>query len=161
MCGNTLTGHVRQRLGQALRRAGGSTRLSRVLYVCQDTDAPARVEYICDTCSFRIHLSTSGLERETSPRGVCWFRDGSHSRRHCQVPNKSRPPPIRNQLLAALPGEEYERLLPQLESTPLPFMEILYTGGERIKHVYFPDDGLISLLIVMNDGTLREIGIIG
>ena len=77
------------------------------------------------------------------------------------MPNKSRPPPIRNQLLAALPGEEYRRLLPHLESVPLPFMKILNEGGETIKHVYFPDDGLISLLIVMEDGTVREIGVIG
>lgn len=77
------------------------------------------------------------------------------------MPNKSRPPPSRNQLLAALPGEEYERLLPQLQSVALPFMEVLYEGGEPIRHVYFPDDGLISLLIVMDDETVREIGVIG
>lgn len=77
------------------------------------------------------------------------------------MPNKSRPPPIRNQLLAALPGEEYGRLLPHLESVPLPFMEVLYEGGEPIRHVYFPNDGLISLLIVMDDVTVREIGVIG
>jgi CRP-like cAMP-binding protein len=77
------------------------------------------------------------------------------------VPNKSRPPPIRNHLLAALPGEEYRRLLPHLESVPLPFMGVLYEGGETIKHVYFPDDGLISLLVVMDDETVREIGVIG
>jgi CRP-like cAMP-binding protein len=40
-------------------------------------------------------------------------------------------------------------------------MEILYVGGETIKHVYFPGDGLISLLVVMGDGTVREIGVIG
>ena len=77
------------------------------------------------------------------------------------MPNNSRPPPIRNHLLAALPREEYERLLPQLESVPLPFMEVLYEGGEPIRHVYFPDDGLISLLVVMGDETVREIGVIG
>lgn len=77
------------------------------------------------------------------------------------MPNKSRLPPIRNHLLAALPGEEYERLLPHLESVSLPFMGILYEGGEPIKHVYFPDDGLISLLVVMEDETVREIGVIG
>ena len=75
--------------------------------------------------------------------------------------NKSRPPPIRNHLLAALPCEEYERLLPRLESVPLPFMEVLYEGGETIRHVYFPDDGLVSLLVVMGDETVREIGVIG
>jgi CRP-like cAMP-binding protein len=77
------------------------------------------------------------------------------------VSSNSRPPPIRNHLLAALPGEEYGRLLPQLESVPLPFMEVLYEGGEPIRHVYFPDDGLISLLVVLDDKTVREIGVIG
>jgi CRP-like cAMP-binding protein len=77
------------------------------------------------------------------------------------VPHNSRPPPIRNHLLAALPPEEYRYLLPHLESVPLPFMEVLYEGGETIKHVYFPDDGLISLLVVMDDGNVREIGVIG
>lgn len=75
--------------------------------------------------------------------------------------NKSRLPPINNQLLAALPGKDYKRLLPHLESVPLPFMEVIYESGDAIKHVYFPNDGLISLLVVMADGTLREIGIIG
>ncbi|HEX8354995.1 MAG TPA: Crp/Fnr family transcriptional regulator [Pyrinomonadaceae bacterium] len=77
------------------------------------------------------------------------------------MPIQSRPPLTRNHLLAALPREEYGRLLPHLESVPLPFMEVLYEGGETIRHVYFPDDGLISLLVVMEDETVREIGIIG
>ena len=77
------------------------------------------------------------------------------------MPNKSRPPPIRNHLLAALPSAEYGRLLPYLESVPLPFIGVLYEGGETIRHVYFPDDGLISLLVVMADKTVREIGVIG
>lgn len=72
-----------------------------------------------------------------------------------------RPPPIRNQLLAALPGKEYKRLITHLESVPLPFMDVLYEGGEPIEHVYFPNDGLISLLVVMGDETVREIGVIG
>ena len=64
------------------------------------------------------------------------------------MPNKSRPPPIRNQLLAALPGKEYQRLLPHLESVSLPFMKDLDECGEPIKHVYFHGDGLISLSVV-------------
>jgi CRP-like cAMP-binding protein len=77
------------------------------------------------------------------------------------MPNNSRPPPIQNQLLAALPGKEYKRLIPHLESVALPFMDILYEGGDPIEHVYFPNDGLISLLVVMADETPREIGLIG
>lgn len=77
------------------------------------------------------------------------------------MPNQSRLPPIQNQLLAALPGREYKRLLPHLEHVPLPFMEVLHESGDPIEHVYFPDDGLISLLVVMDDETVREIGIVG
>jgi CRP-like cAMP-binding protein len=77
------------------------------------------------------------------------------------MPNNSRPPPIQNHLLAALPRTEYKRLLPQLEFVALPFMDVLYEGGEPITHVYFPNDGLISLLVVMEDQTPREVGLIG
>jgi hypothetical protein len=54
----------------------------------------------------------------------------------------SRPPPIQNHLLSALPRSVYNRLLPHLESVSLPLMEILYEGGEPITHVYFPAAGL-------------------
>lgn len=77
------------------------------------------------------------------------------------MPNQSRPPPIQNQLLAALPGNVYKRLIPRLEAIPLPFMEVLYESGDAIEHVYFPKEGLISLLVVMGDETPREVGLIG
>lgn len=77
------------------------------------------------------------------------------------MPDKSRPPPIRNHLLAAMPDKDYKSLFPHLESVPLPFMKVLYESGKPIKHVYFPNDGLISLIVVMNDGTVREVGLIG
>jgi CRP-like cAMP-binding protein len=77
------------------------------------------------------------------------------------MPNESRPPPIQNHLLAALPDKEYKRLLPYLEFVPLPFMAILYEGGDTIEDVYFPNEGLISLLVVMGDETPREVGLIG
>jgi CRP-like cAMP-binding protein len=75
--------------------------------------------------------------------------------------NNSRPPPTRNNLLAALPRKEYKRLIPHLEYVRLPFMVVLYEGGEPIEHVYFPNDGLISLLVVMSDKTPKEVGLIG
>jgi CRP-like cAMP-binding protein len=75
--------------------------------------------------------------------------------------NNSRPPSIQNQLLAALPSKDYKRLLPHLESVPLPFLEVLYESGDPIKYVYFPNDGLISVLVVMGNETLREVGLIG
>jgi CRP-like cAMP-binding protein len=77
------------------------------------------------------------------------------------LPDKSRPLPIQNRLLAALPRNEYKRLIPHLESVPLPFMEVLYESGDTITHVYFPDEGLISLLVVMANETPREVGLVG
>jgi CRP-like cAMP-binding protein len=40
-------------------------------------------------------------------------------------------------------------------------MEVLYESNEPITHIYFPNDGLISLLVVMEDETPREVGLIG
>jgi CRP-like cAMP-binding protein len=77
------------------------------------------------------------------------------------TPKNSRPSTLQNQLLAALPGKEYQRLLPHLEPVPLPLREVLYESGEPIKHVYFPNDELISLLVVIRDGMPREVGWIG
>ncbi len=74
---------------------------------------------------------------------------------------KFRPPPIQNHLLAALPGKDFERLLPHLETVRLPFMEVLYESGDAIEHVYFPNEGLISLSVVMEDETPREVALIG
>jgi CRP-like cAMP-binding protein len=68
---------------------------------------------------------------------------------------------IRNQILAVLPGDEYERLLPDLEFVDLPLGQILYKSGDVIEHVYFPNDALISLITHMRDGTTIEVGLIG
>lgn len=77
------------------------------------------------------------------------------------TPRNSQPPTLQNQLLAALPSKEYKRLIPHLEFVPLPLMEVLYESGEPLEYVYFPNDGLISLLVIMKDETPREVGLIG
>lgn len=69
--------------------------------------------------------------------------------------------PIKNLILAALSRDEYERLLPLLEFVSLPLGETLYKSGDIIEHVYFPSDGLVSLLTHMNDGATIEVGLIG
>jgi CRP-like cAMP-binding protein len=72
-----------------------------------------------------------------------------------------KSPPIKNLILAGLPRKEYARLLPDLEAVALPPGEKLYKSGDAIEHVYFPGDGLVSLVTHMNDGTTVEVGIIG
>ena len=72
-------------------------------------------------------------------------------------------PPVRfeNKLLAALPSEVTARLLPHLEAVSLPFKQILYKPGEPLEYVYFPNQGVVSLLIILEDGTLAEVGLVG
>ncbi|HKC65159.1 MAG TPA: Crp/Fnr family transcriptional regulator [Pyrinomonadaceae bacterium] len=69
--------------------------------------------------------------------------------------------PINNMILAALSGREYKRLLPDLEFISLPLDVSLYRSGEAIEYVYFPGDGIVSLVTKMKDGTTIEVGLIG
>lgn len=69
--------------------------------------------------------------------------------------------PVKNRIFAALPQQEYKRLLPQLELVSLQVGESLYKSGDFIEYVYFLDSGLISLITHMSDGTSIEVGIIG
>jgi CRP-like cAMP-binding protein len=73
----------------------------------------------------------------------------------------SQPTPKQNQILAALPVEEYARLLPNLELIQLPLGAVLYEPGVEMDYVYFPITGIISLLYVMEDGSSAEIALTG
>lgn len=69
--------------------------------------------------------------------------------------------PSQNHLLAALPKEERERLLPHLELVPMPLGDVLYESGVELRHVYFPTTAIVSLLYVMLDGASAEIAVVG
>lgn len=68
---------------------------------------------------------------------------------------------IENRLLAALPGEEKGRLLPDLERVSLNVRGILYDLDDPIRYVYFPNSGVISILTVVDDGLTIEAGTVG
>jgi CRP-like cAMP-binding protein len=71
------------------------------------------------------------------------------------------PAPTKNRLLAALPREEYERILPHLGHVSFALGEVLYESGGRMEHIYFPTDVIISLLYTMENGSSAEIGMAG
>lgn len=70
-------------------------------------------------------------------------------------------PPPDNQLLAALPSEEYRRLYSNIEQITLVYGENIYERGEIIGDVYFPNSGIISLLAAVNKSATLEVGIVG
>jgi CRP-like cAMP-binding protein len=69
--------------------------------------------------------------------------------------------PRLNQLLAALPEAEWERLRPQLEWVNLTLGQVLYESGHKMSHVYFPTTAIVSLLYVMENGASAEIAVVG
>lgn len=69
--------------------------------------------------------------------------------------------PRQNHLIAALPTDVQERLLPNLELVHLPLGAVLYESGDTLCHAYFPVDCIISLLYVMENGASAEISVVG
>ena len=69
--------------------------------------------------------------------------------------------PRQNQLLAALPPEDYARLLPALQPVPLPVGWTVHNAGDREKYLYFPTAGIVSRFYVMEDGASAHFALTG
>src|SRR5450830_765840 len=69
--------------------------------------------------------------------------------------------PSQNNLLAALPSTEFERLMPHFEIIQMPLGEILYEPGGQLKHAYFPITSIVSLHYVLTSGASAEFARVG
>jgi CRP-like cAMP-binding protein len=69
--------------------------------------------------------------------------------------------PEQNRLLAALPVQDYARLLPELESVHLRSRQQLVAPDEPTERVYFPRDAVVSMLVLMQDGKVVESAAVG
>lgn len=67
----------------------------------------------------------------------------------------------RNRILAALPPGEWSRLREQAELVRLELKEVVMEPNQAIRHVYFPEDAVVSLLGLMEDGSAVETGTVG
>jgi CRP-like cAMP-binding protein len=65
-----------------------------------------------------------------------------------------------NRLLALLPSNERERILEDGKLVDLSFGTTLWEQGDRMRYVYFPTSGFISMLTTVDEHTL-EVGMIG
>jgi len=73
-------------------------------------------------------------------------------------PSEGRP---RNRLLAALPADDFRRLLPHLTTVPLRAKQVLQQRDEAIRQVFFPNGGVCSIVGVVSTGAMVECATVG
>lgn len=69
--------------------------------------------------------------------------------------------PVSNKILLALTDSEYLSVRAHLEFVELPPHLVLHEPNETLRFVYFPNGGLLSLVVVMESGATVECGIVG
>jgi len=67
----------------------------------------------------------------------------------------------KNRLLAELPPEDLEQLIEHLEPVTLPKKRVLYEVGAPLEHIYFIEEGVASVMTMMEDGASSEVGMVG
>ena len=78
-----------------------------------------------------------------------------------QIPTLKASVPLDNKLLASLPRDRFDRLLPNLASVNLPQGLVLNEAGDEVDQIYFPHNGMLSLLVVLRDGKAIETATVG
>jgi CRP-like cAMP-binding protein len=68
---------------------------------------------------------------------------------------------VGNRILLSLPESEYQALRPVLNFVQMPHHASLHEPGEKIEFVYFPNRGLVSLVVAMKEGKTVEVGVVG
>jgi CRP-like cAMP-binding protein len=68
---------------------------------------------------------------------------------------------IPNRILRSLEPEVYEQLLPHFELVRFPLGRVIHEPGQRLDHVYFPNQGVLSMLTVLENGNVVEIATVG
>jgi CRP-like cAMP-binding protein len=69
--------------------------------------------------------------------------------------------PVSSLILLSISDSDYSALRPHLEYVSLPNHLVLHEAGGKLEFAYFPNRGLISLVVVMKDGRTAEAGIVG
>ena len=66
-----------------------------------------------------------------------------------------------NRLLASLPRDDFALLQPHLRTMELIRGTTLVEGGGLIDQIYFPDSGIISLVVRLEQGAMVEVAMVG
>lgn len=68
---------------------------------------------------------------------------------------------IENHLIATLPRADRLRLLARCEQVPLVLAEVMFEPGQTTRHVWFPIDGFVSLITLIDGSPGLEVGMVG
>jgi CRP-like cAMP-binding protein len=68
---------------------------------------------------------------------------------------------IENRLIEMLPRRDRARLLAVCEPVELVLADVLCEPGSATRHVYFPIDGFVSLVALIEDSPALEVGMVG
>jgi CRP-like cAMP-binding protein len=79
-----------------------------------------------------------GLSKRTDPRGT----------------------PVENLILSQIPDPEYHQIRPHLEFTETQGYQKLHEPGERLDYAYFPNRGMIAVVVEISDSRTLEVGVI-
>jgi CRP-like cAMP-binding protein len=75
--------------------------------------------------------------------------------------NISHPPSLDNQLLASLPPEVRAAMRPSMAFVELSAGTLLHEAGSVLRHVYFPETAVVSLVLPLQDGACAEVAVVG
>lgn len=68
---------------------------------------------------------------------------------------------VENRLIELLPRAAQASLLSLCTPVPLALSTVLYEPGAAMRHVYFPRDGFVSMLVLLQDRHALEVGMVG
>lgn len=80
---------------------------------------------------------------------------------HDPLPAPDEGRPVRNLILRSLAPDEWERVRPHLQRVRLPLREVLIAPHRPAEHVWFVEDGMVSLVSFMDDGATVETATVG
>src|SRR6202047_4963904 len=67
----------------------------------------------------------------------------------------------RNRLLLALPSSDLQQLMPELQHIRCERGQVLMDADSPLDHVFFPDNGVVSVVALYADGSIIEMATIG
>src|SRR5215208_5910710 len=103
---------------------------------------------------------------------TCWQSSANHRHRTAERGARSRhdsggrmsqyqQSAVRNQLLAALPPDDFALLRGSLRPLDLVLKQTLHAPDQPIETIYFPEQGMVSMVAALEGGQLMEVGLVG